>query len=272
MDKLKILIDYGNLSPDSLLYFRYTDWCGNQKFELRYWGDNGETPWDNEIKLTKNELKKLHELLKIGINSKKSDSSIATIKKYGKFVKVLNYFGSVGDTIDFQLTYTDWDGVCKYDLRHWEYEFSDCWRGVRMTENECKVLIKILDKEFGEENEFDKNINLKFLSSETLNNLCFGEGYCFKFLLKNNEEDSYEIEVMDIYANNFKIADYGLMYRVNEHENIVIEIYTYPSRDKLHNYQIHSIKDIKRIAFSIKMHHKNTNKMYITNQDISICT
>lgn len=149
MNELKILVDYGNLSIDGLLYFRFTDWNGNQKFELRYWGDDGETPWDNEIKLTRDELRKLYLLLFIGLHTPKQPSPIATIKKYGQIVNVYNYFGDVGDTNLFQFTYTSWDSMCKYDLRHWDNNFSDCWRGVRMTEGECKVLLRILDKEFG---------------------------------------------------------------------------------------------------------------------------
>lgn len=149
MNKLKVLVDYGNLSIDGKLYFRFTDWQGNQKFELRYWGDDGETPWDNEIKFTRDELQKLYILLIIGLHTPKQQNPIATTKMYGQIVNVYNYFGDVGDTVDFQFTYTSWDGIYKYDLRHWGDKFSDCWKGVRMTEEECKVLIRILDKEFG---------------------------------------------------------------------------------------------------------------------------
>lgn len=148
MDELEVLIDYGNLSPDSRLYFRFTDWCGTKKFELRYWGYDGTKPFDNEVKFTRSELEQLYYILKKAINSPKSQIPYATMNKCGDFIKIMNYYGDVGETLDFSITYTEWNGVTKYDIRHWEGAFFDCWKGVRMTEEECENFVHILAKEF----------------------------------------------------------------------------------------------------------------------------
>lgn len=269
MNELHIIEDYGTLSVNSYVRFALSEYKGKSSFELRYWWDGH--PQKNCIKFSKNSLEQLYIILKTAINTPKSDSPIRTEIICGSTVHILNKFGSFCSyNSTYDVTYTQWDGRNKYDIRYWDGSISELPKGIRLTEEECFNFVRLLDKEFEKENEFDKNINLSFLSYETINNLCFGEGYCFKFLLENNDKSSYEIEIKDIHVNNFKIADYGLTYRINGHENIVIEIYTYPSRDKLHNYQIHSIIDIKRIAFSIETRCKNTNKKHISKQDILI--
>lgn len=153
MDELKVLIDYGNLSPDSRLYFRFTDWCGTQKFELRYWGCEGTQPFDNEVKFTRKELQELYYILKDALCTPKASIPFFVTKKENTFVKILNYYGEIKGWTNFQVTYTSWNDVEKYDIRHWEENFSDCWKGVRMTEEECENFVHILAKEFEKDEE-----------------------------------------------------------------------------------------------------------------------
>ena len=140
--KLEILKDFGKLSLDGYMYFRLTNWCGHIMYELRGWKEDGEKPFDNDIKFSQNELKQLYNLLKIGINAPKADVPIRIIKKGNRVVKIFNYFGEFDKGLKRQLTYTDWGYGLKYDIRHWEQDFSDCWQGIRLSEEECISLIK----------------------------------------------------------------------------------------------------------------------------------
>lgn len=147
--KLEVLKDFGKLSLNGYIYFRLTNWQGNIMYELRGWKENGKKPFENDVKFSEAELKLLYDLLKTGVNTRKSKSPIHILKKKSSVAKVYNYFGELNKGISRQFTYTDWGYGLKYDIRHWELDFSDCWQGVRMSEEECLHLISILKNEFG---------------------------------------------------------------------------------------------------------------------------
>ena len=148
--ELKVVKDFGKLSTDGYVYFRITNYCGNILYDIRGWRNHGETPFDVGIKLNAVELVRLYFLLRKAIKETIPKKPIHTLIKNGTEIKIYNYFGDVtSQGITLQFTYTQWGEYgYKYDLRHWEAGFSDCWDGVRMTDDECFSLFKILEKEF----------------------------------------------------------------------------------------------------------------------------
>ena len=147
--KLEIIKDYGKLSLNGYMYFRLTNWCGNIMYEIRGWKEDGEIPFDNDIKFTKQEHRHLYSLLKNAINTTKLKTPARVMKKGGTVVKIFNHFGEIDSQgVVRQFTYSDWGYGSKYDFRYWEQNYTDCWQGVRLTEEECVNLVKILEREF----------------------------------------------------------------------------------------------------------------------------
>lgn len=156
--KFKILNDYGALSEYGEVYFRYIDWNGYKKYDLRRWSEDGEEPFKG-ITFSREELEKLYQLLQEGMGtvaSFKPKMPIETVKLGKATAKILIEFGSFGENGDMskQLNYMDWGHGAKFDIRPWADDYSVCGKGVTLTETECIKLKEIIESEFGYEEHF----------------------------------------------------------------------------------------------------------------------
>lgn len=301
MNKLHIIEDYGMLSVNSYVRFALSEYKGKSSFELRYWWDGH--PQKNCIKFSKNSLEQLYAILKTAIYSPKSNTPIRTEVICGSTVHILNKFGSFRSyNSTYDVTYTQWDGRNKYDIRYWDKNISELPKGVRLTEEECVNFVRLLDKEFGCEHQelvskhnsiitpiytsielvnsspnttrqndcvyADRNINLIFKSYRDINNFFYGQGYTFKFLIENKTNTSYNISYKNIYVNELKVSSNENIEQVDGMRKTIGEIHLYNLRDNLDDCDIYSINDIKQISFKVEVKNEDTDETYISNEEV----
>lgn len=149
----EILKDYGSLSLSGDVYFRYINWNGHKKYDLRRWREYGDEPAKG-LTLTEEEIEKLYSLLVDGLSALSISrprmplSSVKVGKATAKFLINLGSFGESGN-LTKQLNYIDWGHGAKFDVRPWNEDLSICGKGVTLTEGECEKLKEIFEDEFG---------------------------------------------------------------------------------------------------------------------------
>ena len=150
--EFKILKDYGALSEYGDVYFRYIDWNGYEKYDLRRWSDDGEEPYKG-ITISEEELETFYQLLQEGtetITTFTPRMPLKTVKLGKATAKFLIEFGSFGENgnMSRQLNYIDWGHGAKFDIRPWNDDHSACGKGVTLAKSECEKLKEILETEF----------------------------------------------------------------------------------------------------------------------------
>ena len=148
--KFKILNDYGSLGGSDSTYFRFIDWNGFEKYDIRRWSEDGTEPFKG-ITLNEDELETLYDLLEKALHTSKNKNPIHTVKLGKATAKILNTFGSFAESGDLskQLNYISWGYGAKYDLRPWSEDFSVCGKGLTLTEAQCQKLLELIGEVVG---------------------------------------------------------------------------------------------------------------------------
>ena len=114
-------------------------------FEIAKLKSNNESYAYNAVRFGFEKLEELYNLLEIGLKSPKSDVAIHTTRINGTQVKILNYFGTFETEYkNYHFTYTDWGCSEKYDFHPWYNNYTECDKGIRLTEDECSELLMVL--------------------------------------------------------------------------------------------------------------------------------
>ena len=132
------------LNENKDIVFRLDRQCSHL-FEIAKLKANNESYAYNAVRFRVEKLKELHDLLTLGLNTPKSEIPIRTTKINGTQVKILNYFGTFNaEYKNYQFMYTDWDCSEKYDFHTWHADYTQCEKGIRLTEEECSELLTAL--------------------------------------------------------------------------------------------------------------------------------
>lgn len=114
-------------------------------FEIARLKPDNESYAYNAVRFRVEKIKELYDLLELGLNTPKSKTSIRTTKINGTQVRILNYFGTFeAEYKNYQFTYTDWNCSVKYDFHSWYNDYTECDKGIRLTEDECCELLMTL--------------------------------------------------------------------------------------------------------------------------------
>lgn len=137
-------------TKNSSLELRLIKWNSSVKYDLRRWGENGTKPYKG-VTFTEGEIKKLLPILKEGKAKNKSMTPRHKVSLGAGEAIIYEVFGEYKKTNSKsgKVTYTSWGSAPKYDIRSWALDFSNCGKGVTLTESECDSLIAILTKELG---------------------------------------------------------------------------------------------------------------------------
>ena len=96
----------------------------------------------NAVRFGFDKLEELYKLLELGLKSPKSEIALRATRINGTQVRILNYFGTFNaDYKSYLFTYTDWDCSEKYDFHPWYNNYTECDKGIRLTEDECYNLL-----------------------------------------------------------------------------------------------------------------------------------
>lgn len=148
-EKIKVLVELSKTRKASyqLSLIRWNS--SGEKYDLRKWGDDGNTPYKG-ITMNRNELQNLYNILK-DIRIDNDDLSVYKKTKVGSIdVTIYEVFGEYKSRGELKgyVTYTSWNGTPKIDVRGWNEDFSKCSKGVTLSEKEKNVLVNYLKKEF----------------------------------------------------------------------------------------------------------------------------
>lgn len=114
-------------------------------FEIAKLKNSTESYAYNAVRFKKENIKKLYDLLEIGLQTPKSTTPVITTNINGSTVRILNLFGNFDAGYrTYQFAYTDWEGSEKYDFHPWYNNYTECDKGIRLTEDECSTLVAIL--------------------------------------------------------------------------------------------------------------------------------
>lgn len=132
------------LSEKGDIVFRI-DRYNSSLFEIAKLKDDGESSAYNAVRFGLDKLNELCKLVELGLKTKKSDIAMLTTKINGTQVRILNKFGLFNaEYHDYLFSYTDWGGSDKYDFHPWYNNYTECDKGIRLTEEECSELLAIL--------------------------------------------------------------------------------------------------------------------------------
>lgn len=114
-------------------------------FEVAKLKLNDESYAYNAVRFRIGKIRDLYNLLEIGLKTPKSDTAILTTKINGTQVRILNHFGTFdAEYKNYLFTFTDWGCSEKYDFHPWYNNYTECDKGIRLTEDECRELLTIL--------------------------------------------------------------------------------------------------------------------------------
>ena len=115
----------------------------------------------------------------------------------------------------------------------------------------------------GEYDYEDGNIRLKFKGHEETNNLFFGEGVGFKFLIENKTTNSYRISAKDVSVNGFVVSSSELITsKLGAFKKAIDEMYLFFNKNNLNDCDIYSIDDVEELSFVLEVEDETTNKSY----------
>ena len=137
-------------TKNSSLELRLIKWNSTVKFDLRHWGENGTKPYKG-VTFSEGEIKALLPILKEGKSKNKGLTPRYRVSLGAGEAVIYEVFGEYKKTNSKsgKVTYTSWGSSPKYDIRTWSLDFSNCGKGVTLTESECDSLIAVLTKELG---------------------------------------------------------------------------------------------------------------------------
>lgn len=132
------------LNENKDIVFRI-DKLNTNLFEVAKLKQNDESYAYNAIRFKIEKIRDLYNLIEIGLKTPKSDTSILTTRINGTQVRILNYFGTFNAEFkNYLFTFTDWGNSEKYDFHPWYNNYTECDKGIRLTEDECRELLTIL--------------------------------------------------------------------------------------------------------------------------------
>ena len=132
------------LSDNKDIVFRLDKYYENL-YEVAKLKNETESYAYNAIRFTKEDIPILCNLLEAGLKAPKSDLPLIVTKINGTQVKIFNTFGYFGAAFKtYEFTYTEWDGSKKYDFHPWYNDYTQCDKGIRLTEEECLELLAVL--------------------------------------------------------------------------------------------------------------------------------
>ena len=136
------------LSEHSNIVFR-PDRYDTSLFEIAKLKPDGESYAYNAVRFKKEKVEDLYSLLMKGLFLPKNPSPFVSTQINGTTVRIVNYLGEFNTEYKtYKFTYTEWDGSEKYDFRVWYNNYTECDKGMRLTEDECFNLALFLKRNF----------------------------------------------------------------------------------------------------------------------------
>lgn len=151
MVRFSRICEYGSLSEyGDNPQFNLIDWNGYRKYDLRRWDNTNTQPYKG-VTFDEEDLDYLLESLHIATELPKKSTPVRVVPCGKVTAKILDVYGTIPNSGDWpkQITYTDWGHGPKYDLRPWSPDYTQCGKGIALTEAECMRLIEILSEILG---------------------------------------------------------------------------------------------------------------------------
>ncbi len=120
------------------------------KYDLRRWGEDGQTPYKG-ITFNKDELEQVFTILKKAKAKTKSSKPFKIVELGNAQAAIYDDFGSFkgSSSMESKITYTAWGSSPKYDLRPWSEGFEKCGKGITLSESECDTFLTLMKAELG---------------------------------------------------------------------------------------------------------------------------
>ena len=112
----------------------------------------------------------------------------------------------------------------------------------------------------------DEYLYLKFKDVDSVSNLLFGDGFGFKFLIKNRTDNTITVRAKSVSINGFIVSsNEQIIADLGGHKKAIDSIYLYFNRNNLNDCDVYSADDIAELSFMIEITDEDNDEIHYSS-------